>query len=851
MPEIFGIPHFHFDFEWWKTKEGYAKDVLEILRKAVELLEKYPHFKFTIDTATAVEPALENPELIERLRKLATERRVEFVGGTLVAPDENLPCGESQIRQFLAGKKFLREKFGVECQTGWLIDEFGHTVQLPQILKKCGFKSVTFARGFRWFERRPVDFRWLAPDGSEILAHWFSLSYTGFFPLEPRKKTRMTRYEKELETHVTWEISPTGNFLFPVGGDFTVPREEWIEAVEAWNRKKQIKVRIAIPSEFFQILEEERDKLPIFRGELNPIFPGTYESREKTKKLCREAEAMLIDTEKLCALSMLFGGEYPNLDEEWRNVLLNNHHDLITGTGTDIVYRNTLLRYYSSLQSAENKRKIALNHLSSLVRTEGKGRPLMVFNTLSWPRKALVEIPGTYRVFMGGKEMSCQYSEGKTLFLVELPSFGYSLFHLREGETRVFETDLQVRGTILENQFYRVKVGPHGVISIFDKQENRELVDSREFSAGELLVEEDVGNLWTICRTGRVWKDTYPTEVKVTERGPVRATIEISGKHHKMQRIQKVSLYSGVKGVFFETIIDFHGRDCRVRAMFPINLKGKILHEVPFAYVERDDGIWPVQNWVGIRNGDFGVYLLNRGIPSCEVKGNLLSLGLMRSVSVLSFPFALHVFKNLGDIVRTLLKGTYLTLQGHRYFEEYIMKHHYLMIREYASHGPPIEMKGGFTVPDHLFPYFVCWRESDAWERGKHVFNYMLTSDRGGIEEIVKKGVEFNFSPVFHLTSSHKGELPSRKSFLTLSPSNVVLVALKRAEKGEDLIVRIYEASGHRTRFKLALAWPIRRAWKVSMDESEKYQTLEVKNRVVSGELVPHEICTILLEGLK
>jgi hypothetical protein len=57
----------------------------------------------------------------------------------------------------------------------------------------------------------------------------------------------------------------------------------------------------------------------------------------------------------------------------------------------------------------------------------------MVFNTLSWPRKALVEIPGTYRVFMEGKEISCQYSEGKTLFLVELPSFGYSLFHLREG----------------------------------------------------------------------------------------------------------------------------------------------------------------------------------------------------------------------------------------------------------------------------------------------------------------------------------------------------------------------------------------------------------------------------------
>jgi alpha-mannosidase len=272
------------------------------------------------------------------------------------------------------------------------------------------------------------------------------------------------------------------------------------------------------------------------------------------------------------------------------------------------------------------------------------------------------------------------------------------------------------------------------------------------------------------------------------------------------------------------------------------------VHEVPFGYVERGDGIWPVQNWAGVREGEFGVYLVNRGIPSCEVSGNLLSLGLMRSVSVLSFPFALHVLRNLGDIVRTLLRGTFLTLRGYRYFEEYIMNHHYLMIREYASRGPPVEMRGGVTVPDHLYPYFTSWRESYAWERGRHAFNYMLFSHRGGIEEAAKRGMEFNFPPIPHATAPHRGRLPPEKGFLTLSPPNVLLVALKRAEKGEGLVARIYEASGRETHFKLTLAWPVRKAWKVSMDEGETYEPLDASGRQVSGRLVQHEICTIFLE---
>jgi len=841
LPEIFAVPHFHFDFEWWKTREGYARDAQQILRKAVELLERYPEFKFTIDTFTAVEPVLGDRELVEKLRKFAQEGRVEFVGGTLAAPDENLPCGEALVRQFVLGRKKILREFGAECTTGWLIDEFGHTAQLPQILRKCGFRWLVFSRGIRWFERRPVDFQWEAPDGTRLLAHWLSEGYT--FPAFPAGPDPL----KQLEVQLSWEISPTGNYLVTVGGDFSVPREEWLEWVRRWNEGKSPKMRISIPREFLAELEKHAKALPVYRGELNPVFTGTYESRERVKKLCRETEVAILDTEKLSALALLLDGQYPDLEEEWENILLNNHHDLITGTGTDPVYRNTLLRYIASLRGALHKRSEALQHLGSLVRTRGRGDPLLVFNTLARERRVPVEVEGIHRVFSGEEELPVQYSEGKTIFVTELPPMGYSLFHLRRGRSRLFETGLHVRGTMIENEFYRVQVGPHGAISIFDREEGRELLDTEEASGGELLVEEDVGNLWYIRRTGRVWRDTYPTEVRVTERGPVRATVEISGEHHAMHRVQRVSLYSGVKMVFFETLIDFRGRDCRVRTLFPLALRGKVLHEVPFAFVERGDGHWPIQNWVGIREGEFGAYVLNRGIPSCEVRGNVISLGLFRSVSVLSLPFALHLFRNLGSIVRTLMRANLRLLKGHRYYEEYVMDHHYLMLREFSSPGPPVQLKGGVTIPDHLYPYFLNWRKSDAWERGSHRFSYALFSSRGGVEEATWRGLEFNTPPVVELLSSHDGELPPTKSFLSLSPSNVLLTTLKRAENGEGLVARVYECGGRETEFTLHFFRHVREAWKVSMDERERYEPLKVEGKVVRGRLSPHEICTILL----
>ena len=59
-------------------------------------------------------------------------------------PDDNMPGGETFVRQMQYGKGYYRQKLGVDVTSGWLIDTFGHHAQMPQLLAKGGFKTFWF-----------------------------------------------------------------------------------------------------------------------------------------------------------------------------------------------------------------------------------------------------------------------------------------------------------------------------------------------------------------------------------------------------------------------------------------------------------------------------------------------------------------------------------------------------------------------------------------------------------------------------------------------------------------------------------------------------------------------------------
>src|ERR1700730_1535856 len=147
------------------------KEALPHLLTALRLLNEYPDYRFTVDQIAYIKPFLERyPEHAASVRKYVAEKRLEIVGCTEVMSDDNLPSGESFVRQLLYGEAYCREALGTDPKVSWMIDTFGHHAQMPQILRQAGFRSFWFYRGVENAESAPTHSLWQGLDGSTIHA---------------------------------------------------------------------------------------------------------------------------------------------------------------------------------------------------------------------------------------------------------------------------------------------------------------------------------------------------------------------------------------------------------------------------------------------------------------------------------------------------------------------------------------------------------------------------------------------------------------------------------------------------------------------------------------------------------
>ena len=111
--------------------------------------------------------------MYEKAKQRIKEKRWEPEGGMWVEADCNLTSGESLVRQFMHGKRFFKEEFGVDNRILWLPDVFGYSGALPQIMKKCGIDYfMTTKLAWNQFNKVPYDtMMWRGIDGTEVLTH--------------------------------------------------------------------------------------------------------------------------------------------------------------------------------------------------------------------------------------------------------------------------------------------------------------------------------------------------------------------------------------------------------------------------------------------------------------------------------------------------------------------------------------------------------------------------------------------------------------------------------------------------------------------------------------------------------
>jgi len=455
---VIATQHLDVAYLWKRHPDGEAL-MQQCFERVIQVIEAYPdvHFVFSRSTAWSFYTIeIQHRELFEQVKRYVDLGRIELCGGQWVEPDNILSDGETLVRQSLYGQGYFQSRFGKRATVGWNPDAFAHGNTLPQILAQSGLEGYYFHRC------QPLDnegkaitqFIWEGLDGSRVFA------LCG--------KWRGKPCVEDLQECVA-EMERAGlNMDFVVTGansDRRVTLErDWVPALQAANDEPGLPpARWATAGDVLADMRATADRLPIVVGELGFQFTGTYTSEGTIKRRHRRAEALLADAEKTSVCAMLLGHPYPRaeLDETWRDLCVNAFHDIVCGTCYQHVHQEAHALYDTIEARGRRIQQDALQFIASCADTaivaqalDPTGRPFVILNTLSWPRRAPVTFPlpaGTQHdlgdaevVARDGRVVPAQVialedgSHGLAFVPPdELPALGYTVFALKVPPARL------------------------------------------------------------------------------------------------------------------------------------------------------------------------------------------------------------------------------------------------------------------------------------------------------------------------------------------------------------------------------------------------------------------------------
>ena len=310
------IGHTHIDVAWWWTVAQTREKVGRSFATVLKLMDEYPNYKFMSSQPQLYAFLKERyPELYEKAKQRIKEKRWEPEGGMWVEADCNLTSGESLVRQFMHGKRFFKEEFGVDNRILWLPDVFGYSGALPQIMKKCGIDYfMTTKLAWNQFNKVPYDtMMWRGIDGTEVLTHLITTlgvsqpikdyftTYNGMLHPDAIMGGWMRYQNKDINNDIL--------VSYGYGDGGGGPTREMLETSIRMEKgiKGIPKVRQEFSRTYFEELEERVKgdrRLPVWEGEFYfEYHRGTYTSMARNKRSNRKAELGLMDLELLSVLA--------------------------------------------------------------------------------------------------------------------------------------------------------------------------------------------------------------------------------------------------------------------------------------------------------------------------------------------------------------------------------------------------------------------------------------------------------------------------------------------------------------------------------------------------------------------
>jgi alpha-mannosidase len=819
---IRAVGNSHIDMAWlWPWTET-VEVVRNTFRSSLDMMHEYPGFTFSASSARAFEWMEEKyPNLFEEIQQRVKEGRWEIVGGMWVEPDLNMPGGESLTRQILIGKQYFKKKFGVDVKIGWNPDSFGYNWQLPQIYKKCGIdyfvtQKLLWAHEFTTFPYKL--FWWESPDGSKMLTYF------------PHDYGSMMEPVSMAEDVATWVPSiyqenlkdPVMMYLYGVGDHGGGPTRMMLDQAQQLMSPHVVfpKVEFSTAGSFFSDLEKQPDlSIPVWKNELYfQYHRGVLTTQAETKKRIRQAEETLLDAEKYASLAHLYGRAYPREEftTAWKGLLFDQFHDIMPGSGIAVNYLDAKRDLEVVERAGGDILRQSQEEIVARIDTRQNGTPVVVFNSLSWPREEIIEGEAQLPAYASGVEVAD--STGKVipsqilsndhdthrvrlLIQVKTPGLGYATFFVRPAQgSATLASTLKASSQSLENEFIRLTIDANTgcITSLYDKRSRQETLapaetdtgGPKELACGNLLQtfvdkpkEYDAWNIDADFEK-QFWSLDKADEVKLIESGPLRAVVRVKHHFQNSSFIQDITLYRGAVRVDVNMQADWHEKHILLKVAFPVAVHSRAAtFEIPFGSIERPTTRTtpeeqaqfevPAQHWADLSDARVGLSLLNDSKYGYDAKGNVLRLSLLRS-PVWPDPHA--------D-------------EGHHEFT-------------YA-----------------LYPHSGTWRDAGTVRRG-YELNYRL----GAVQ-----------------AQNHSGILPPVHGFVGVNSENVVLTSVKAAEDNDEMVLRFYEWAGTEADVKLQLPPGAKAARETNLIE-QSTGTLAVSDGIVTVHTKPYEIKTVAVQ---
>jgi mannosylglycerate hydrolase len=642
--------------------------------------------------------------------------------------------------------------------------------------------------------------------------------------------------------------------------------------------------------------ETDPAKLVVHRGELrypvveagfNGLLGATHSSRVKLKILNENAETGLIHfAEPMASIASLLGNEYPrtSLDRAWLHLLKNQAHDSICGAAVDQAHEDMLYNFSIARMVGEEITARAATFVFGKIDTAGAFQPgdhtITLFNALPQEREEIVllaiDLPkqavsgvvdpctGVGAVSKNIEHFDILDSEGRPqeyevvsredvsiavereldtsvqfpavrrriLVRARVPGLGHATLGLRPRgprfvplpETGTDRPLLARENGVMENEHLKVTINPNGTFDLLHKATGRVMpgqhyfTDNGEVGVAHLSrmpvrnpVQTSLGAAARITMVeAGLLRGVYRIDLSMTV--PAAATLDGRDRLREEREIPIttwLTLEKGSRYLKLRTRLTNDARDHRLRVNFPTDIRDAQFAAVESAFaVDRRPIRWtesgdnaegfypfqPMQNFVDVSDGKAGLAVLNKGLREYEVKddaGRTIAITLLRT------------------------HRAYMTANAAMTPEEF---------DKYTG----LHSFGTLECRYALLPHQGDWEE-------------------GGVLQAAyehKVGI-----PAIQGLPYASGPLPATGSVFSVTPADkLVLSALKQAEDGDGMILRLWNNSGDTVDARIACALPLASSESLRLDETHP-EPLPLEGNSIRCHVGPHKIVTIRVKA--